>query len=170
MPTKENLKGKKFGRLLVIRETDSKKVSTRSKVWWLCLCDCGEAIETHSQNLKNGATKSCGCLRRDLLTSKNYKHGDAINDSRLYKIWRNMKTRCNNPNNTAYKRYGGRGIEICLEWKSNYIAFKAWALKNGYNENLTIDRIENNGNYEPSNCRWLPKSENSRRGARIGRT
>lgn len=92
----------------------------------------------------------------------NTKHGDS-KDERLYRIWGNMKTRCYNPNHERYSCYGGRGIEICAEWKDDYVSFKKWALSNGYQDDLTIDRIDSFENYCPENCRWITRSYNSKR-------
>lgn len=100
----------------------------------------------------------------------NLKHGYAGNNRcRLYNTWLNIKQRCNNPTNTRYKNYGGRGIKVCEEWANNFISFKNWAIKNNYNDNLTIDRIDVNGNYEPSNCRWISNKtqQNNRTNNRI---
>lgn len=167
MPPKKNLIGKRFGRLIVLKEIGPIKAG--SNVYWLCKCDCDNLISIFSSDLNRGHTKSCGCLRKELLTNKNFKHGDAKEDLRLYKIWRNMKTRCYNQNNKSYKRYGNRGIIVYKPWKNDYVVFKSWALNHGYEDSLTIDRIDNDGNYEPNNCQWITKSENSRLGARIGR-
>lgn len=90
----------------------------------------------------------------------NFKHGYTYKD-RIYRIWRNMKTRCYNINHERYYCYGGKGVVVCDEWKDNFINFKEWAFSNGYNDSLTIDRIDSDGNYEPSNCRWISKSLNN---------
>ena len=149
--------GKKFGRLTVLSET--KKKSGHNKIW-LCKCDCGKLVEVQGDSLRSGHTKSCGCLQKEIVTI----HGDNRRGkiSRLYEIWRSMKSRCLNPKHKAYKYYGGKGIKIYNEWKNDYVAFKSWALTNRYQDDLTIDRINNDGNYCPENCRWIPKSENSR--------
>jgi len=153
-----NINGKRFGKLVAVEETRLRK---NGNIIWRCVCDCGKQTMVTANNLKNGNTKSCNCLRREMMSKTMYKHGEAEGDSRtrLYEIWLNMKTRCYNPNNKVYKYYGGRGIKICNAWKDNYSAFRFWAILNGYQDNLTIDRIDSNGNYEPSNCQWLTKSE-----------
>ena len=131
---------------------------------WLCKCQCGTEIVTRGAYLKNGNTKSCGCTKIEWakkhvkeLNKSQIKHNDS--KTRLYKIWIGMKDRCNNPNNSRYLSYGGRGIFVCKEWNNSYESFKNWSLHNGYQENLSIDRINVNGNYEPNNCRWATNKE-----------
>ena len=162
---KINLLNKKFGRLLVIK--DLNKTKNESAIW-LCKCDCGKLTEVRSRCLKFGKTKSCGCLLKEAwrkIGLSHIKHGDktAKNPARLYIIWISIKDRCFNLKEPAFKYYGGRGITICPEWKNNYLAFKKWALSSGYKNNLTIDRVDNNGNYEPTNCQWLTKRENAKK-------
>lgn len=122
-----------------------------------------------ARHLKNGAIKSCGCLLREATSKRRYKHGESNGRlvTRLYIIWTNMKRRCFYPKDINFHRYGGRGITVCPEWRNNYSLFRFWAILNGYQNNLTIDRINNDGNYEPDNCQWLTKPENSRKG-RLG--
>lgn len=148
-----DLTSQKFGRLLVIKKTEKR---TKSYIAiWLCRCDYGNLVEVRSDNLKSGNSKSCGCLDRDVKT----KHGDW--GKNLYRIWLNIKNRCYNPKGERFHRYGGRGIQMCQEWKENYLPFKKWALANGYRVGLSIDRIDNDGDYTPENCQWLTMSENA---------
>jgi len=162
-----DLKGKKISRLLVVRDTG--KRSSNGFIVWLCRCDCGNFAEVRADCLKKGSTRSCGCLRKEIakenmrkLGINRYKHGDS--KIRIYRIWCHILSRCLNPKHKKYRYYGGRGIKVCPEWRNDYLAFKHWALANGYKENLTIDRINNDGNYGPNNCQWLTKSDNSRKG------
>ena len=146
-----DLTGQKFGRLTII------KVSHRDKnrqYHWVCKCKCGNEKIVLGNCLKNGTTRSCGCYNQEKRIERMTKHGKT--DTRLFIIWRNMKNRCYNPKNNAYKSYGNRGITVCNEWQE-FKPFYDWAINNGYTDDLTIDRIDVNGNYEPSNCRWVDK-------------
>lgn len=155
-----DLKGKTFGRLLAIYPF--KERAKNGHIIWLCRCDCGNLTKVQSDHLCTGHTKSCGCLQRDQVSKSRFIHGDRSTGEqlRLYNIWVNMKARCSNPKISDYKYYGGKGISVCDEWKNSYQGFKNWALLNGYSNNLVIDRIDNDGNYESSNCQWITNSEN----------
>ena len=148
-----NLTGKRFGRLLVIGKSESKN----GMATWLCKCDCGNEKVVCGNELRKGKANSCGCLRKELAYKMLIQHGKA--NTRLYKVWKAMKARCNNPNNKRYSSYGGRGIKVCDEWQNSFQAFYDWAIANGYREGLSIDRVNNDGNYEPTNCRWATASE-----------
>lgn len=146
MPKFIDLTGLKFNKLTVI----SRAKNIGKQTAWLCKCDCGNTVIVRADHLKDNKIKGCGCLLR--------KHGYADKE-RLYRIFRGMKTRCYNPKTKHYKDYGGRGIKICDEWLNDYMNFRNWAMENGYNDTLTIDRINVNGNYEPRNCRWATMIE-----------
>lgn len=156
-----NLTGQRFDRLLAIKDSGKRK---NNHAVWLCRCDCGNLAEILACHLKSRNTQSCGCLRREKAMYINYKHGGTI--TRIYGIWADMNRRCFNQNNKSYKYYGGRGIKVCSEWKDNFVAFRFWAILSGYKDNLTIDRIDNDGNYEPDNCQWITQSENSKKSIR----
>lgn len=151
-----DLTGQKFGRLTVIGLDESK--NTR-KTYWICQCECGGIKSARSDSLLCGAIKSCGCMKReqDKVNLGRTIHGQE--GTRLYLIWQKMKDRCLNTNNSHYHRYGGRGIKVCDEWHNSFVPFYEWAINNGYTEELTLDRIDNDGNYEPSNCRWVTMQE-----------
>ena len=149
--------GKRFGRLVVLKRDDSSK----RRIKYICRCDCGEIKSIQKCHLLSGATQSCGCLQKERARESNLKHNGRKEYKRLYNIWKNMRKRCNNPNNIRYKDYGGRGIKICNEW-DNFEEFKDWSLANGYSDNLEIDRIDNNKGYSPDNCRWVTTKTNNR--------
>jgi len=162
-----NLRGRRFGRLTVLR--DSGKRTKNRGIIWICLCICGSFTEVVSNKLLQKHTQSCGCKQKEtqFQSGYGYKHGEAKNRTRLYNIWADMACRCRDFNTPYYKYYGERGIKVCKEWKDDYITFKKWALANGYKNHLTIDRIDNDGNYEPDNCQWITNAENIRKSQKI---
>lgn len=154
--TCKDLTNQRFGRLTVVSRADNIKRLTR----WNCLCDCGTAVVVYGGHLKSGATKSCGCYNREL-TSKRFATHRKTN-TRLFRIWQNMHKRCTYKKHREFHRYGGRGISVCKEWDT-FDGFYKWATSHGYCDNLTLDRVNPNGNYEPNNCQWLTRSENTKK-------
>lgn len=149
--------GRKFSKLTVIQRDIDKPSGRHKPCYWICRCDCGNEISVITGDLKSGNTKSCGCYKAERLSKLRTTHKKSR--TKLYNVWNTMKSRCYNEKAEKYKDYGARGITVCDEWLHNFQAFYEWAMANGYEENLTIDRKDVNGNYEPSNCRWSTTKE-----------
>ena len=160
--------GMKIGRLSVFEYAGTDK---NRKAYWICRCDCGKDTVVEGSRLRNGTTNSCGCLQKETASAiaMRYNSSDSYsapnrrihgeNKKPLHRVWCQIRSRCRNKEN---RYYGGRGIKVCKEWDEDYIAFRAWALKNGYQDGLEIDRIDVNGDYCPDNCRWVTRKEQVR--------
>ena len=153
-----DITGQRFGRLTVIKEADNRHYARRNS-YWECLCDCGNTIVIQGGALRSGHTRSCGCLVKELLAERATTHG--MSYDRLYQTWADMKQRCSNPRCKSYPDYGGRGISYADEW-NNFEVFREYALSVGYDDTLTIERIDVNGNYEPGNVKFIPLKEQIR--------
>lgn len=151
----KDLTGQKFGRLTVLKTFRFDKYTK-----CVCKCQCGNEKTINATDLVRGRTKSCGCLQKEVTSKTFTRHGQR--HTRLYKIWEDMKKRCYNTNCKVFNHYGGRGITVCQEWLDDFMNFYNWAIANGYNDSLTIDRINFNGNYESSNCRWVDMKTQAR--------
>lgn len=150
---RRDLTGLRFGRLTVVGRQPAKNKRT----YWTCVCDCGQKTETSTNHLTSGNTKSCGCLHDEVAAERQYKHGGK--GTRLYNIWKNARQRCRNANNPDYNKwYGARGVNFAEEW-DDYKRFHEWAIANGYTDELTLDRINPDGDYSPENCRWATWKE-----------
>lgn len=158
MAKRKEMVGIKFNHLLVIAEGG---YNEKSKCYlWKCRCDCGNEVVVMGQHLRSGHTKSCGCVQKETVRKMKTTHG--MDNTRLHGIWRSMLSRCYTKTSGSYKNYGARGITVCYEWLHDFRSFYNWAMENGYKENLYLERTDNNGNYEPSNCTWKTYKEQQR--------
>jgi len=156
-----DLTGQRFFRWVVLKfDCKIKTKGGYEKLKWLCKCDCGNIVSVVGQNLKRGISKSCGCYNSEVLSKRSRIHGES--KTRLYNTWIHIRDRCHNCNNARYKDYGGRGIKVCDEWRNSYVNFRNWSLTNGYKENLTIERINNDCDYCPNNVTWIPLYEQAK--------
>lgn len=158
-----DLTGKRFGRLTVLGRSQEPS----EKVKWICKCDCGTVKSINGNSLRNGNTRSCGCFKTE--NAKLLYSGLRQKNKALYGIWWAMRQRCNNKNSKSYHNYGGRGITVCSEWNASFDNFYYWSYDNGYEDGLQIDRINNDGNYSPDNCRWVDRETqaNNRRNVKL---
>lgn len=144
----KDITGMRFGRLTVIKRADDYLCGKNRLTQWLCKCDCGECKTVLANSLSRGKTRSCGCYRKEYVARKNITHKQS--HTRLYAEWRNMINRCKF--NTHYKN---NKIDICDEWANNFVSFYEWSIINGYSDDLTLDRVDNDRGYSPNNCRWV---------------
>ena len=152
-----DVSGERFGKLVAIRRTGYKKYPSGGGLSiWECECDCGKVVEVSLSALRTGNTSSCGCLHKEIMRDMHGEHFET--NTRLYRVWKQMRKRCNNPNCREYRWYGANGVRVCDEWENSYELFRDWMIEHGYDESaergkFTIDRINPFGNYEPENCR-----------------
>lgn len=150
----KDLTGQKFGYLIPLYIDKSQK---HKRTCWVCKCDCGNITTVPTCYLTSGHTKSCGCFK---FASRNKKHG--MRHTRIYNIWCGMKKRCYDKNEPCYCLYGAKGITVCDQWLNDFLEFYNWSIQNGYNDELSIDRIDNSKGYSPNNCRWVTIAQQQR--------
>jgi len=153
-----DLTGKVFGRLTILC-----RVNNTLPIEWICQCSCGSTprrVRGSNLKRKDAPTRSCGCFCKERLSEVKFIHGQAINETSLYRTWKDMKCRCLYPSTEHYENYGGRGITVCGEWSNSFLSFRDWSMVNGWKDGLQLDRIDNNGNYCPKNCRWVTPRQN----------
>lgn len=162
-----DISGERFGRLTAICRIGQEK---HGHGVWICVCDCGKVTTAGLGSLSRGGTKSCGCLNNDVRLSGNNRRTHGMCGTRVYRIWKGMKKRCYNKNTIDYKKwYGEEGVTVCDEWRESFELFYKWAMENGYRDDLSIDRIDPYGNYEPSNCRWADaKTQANNKRTKVG--
>lgn len=149
-------KGDRYGQLTILKEIEPLQYGKYKKRMFLCKCDCGNETKTRLEYIRSGHTKSCGCRRETVPSETKRTHG--MTETRLYRIWAGMKARCYNENVKSYEHYGAQGVTVCDEWHE-FENFNKWATENGYKDDLTIERKNPFGNYEPNNCTWIPRSK-----------
>ena len=165
----KDLTGMMFGKLTVIEVSRKVQSGNRKRYYWNCKCVCGKTKEVRTDCLTSGDVKSCGCIKKEqdkINLTKFHRH--KLSNTNLWHVYYGILHRCYNTKDTHYANYGGKGVVICEEWKESFDNFVEWAFSSGYEQGLQIDRIDNDGNYEPSNCRWVSLKENCRnRGSNI---